>query len=173
MTSSQKQTHLRRKPTDRHDRPGSYSLTKSRGYALEQKRKRGARGSAVLAPHLVALEALATLLAAPATADDGWVAIASSPTHEQLDWDFGPDANTAIVKAINQCALIQKADDCFVLAASPDCVAVAWDAAEPLNRPHAASGSSPEAALQAARAAAGPEANDPTVVCTWFSLRGV
>lgn len=122
---------------------------------------------------LTALALFAILVAAPADADNGWVAIASSQTHEQLDWNFGADQNTAIVKAMNQCARIQKADDCLVLATSTDCVAVAWDLAEPLNRPYGASGATPEAAVLAAKAAAGPQANDPTVVCTWFAQRGI
>lgn len=131
------------------------------------------RGFRLAVIHALALSSCAVVIAAPAAADSRWVAIASSPTHEQLDWNFGPDENTAIFRALSQCARIQKADDCVVLATSPNCVAVAWDLAEPLNRPQGGSGETPEAALAAATGAAGPNANDPTVVCTWFSQWGV
>lgn len=102
-----------------------------------------------------------------ARADDGWVAAASSPSHEQLDWGYGPDQATAEITALTQCSQLQRADDCRLLASSPDCVAVVWDGDQPLNRAHGASGGGRDAVLRAAIAAAGPHANDPEVRCTW------
>ncbi len=106
--------------------------------------------------------------AAPAVADDGWVAVANSPNHEQQDWAYGPDQVTAEANVLAQCAVLQRADDCRVLAVSTDCVATAWDASEPLNRIYAGSGGGPEAAARGAIAAAGPYANDLQVRCTWW-----
>lgn len=103
------------------------------------------------------------------TAQYGWIAVASSPSRESLDWAYGPDRSAAHAKALNQCTHLQKANNCQVLASGPSCVAVAWDAAQPLNRPYAASSNSSHSAVQNAMAAAGPYANDPTVRCTWFS----
>lgn len=105
-------------------------------------------------------------VAAPAAhAAQGWVAVASSISHEQLDWAYGPSRANATANALNQCSQLQQANDCIVLAVSSDCVAIAWDAAEPLNRPHSGIGGRPAVALQAAAASAGPAANDPTVRC--------
>jgi len=107
--------------------------------------------------------------AAPsAWANDGWVAVANSPNHEQQDWAYGPDPNTAAANALAQCALLERADDCRVLAVSPDCVATAWDVSEPINRIYAGSGGGPEAAVRGVLAAAGPYANDVQVRCTWW-----
>lgn len=111
----------------------------------------------------------ATVAAAPtAYADDGWVAVANSPNHEQQDWAYGPDQVSAEANALGQCAVLQRADDCRILAVSTDCVATAWDVAEPLNRIYAGSGGGPEAAVRGAIAAAGPYANDVQVRCTWW-----
>ncbi|MEI8082583.1 MAG: DUF4189 domain-containing protein [Actinomycetes bacterium] len=116
----------------------------------------------------VALIAAALLTAPGASADDGWVAVANSPNHEQQDWGYGPDQATAESSALGQCALLQRAGDCRVLAVSTDCVATAWDVDEPLNRIHAGSGGGPEAAIRGAIAAAGPYANDVQVRCTYW-----
>jgi hypothetical protein len=101
-------------------------------------------------------------------ADDGWVAVANSPNHEQQDWAYGPDAATAAANALAQCTVLQRANDCRVLAVSTDCVATAWDVSQPLNRIYAGSGGGPEAAARGAISAAGPYANDLQVRCTWW-----
>jgi hypothetical protein len=112
---------------------------------------------------------VATVLTAPsARADDGWVAVANSPNHEQQDWGYGPDQVTAELNALAQCAVLERADDCRILAVSTDCVATAWDVSQPLNRIYAGSGGGPEAAARGALAAAGPYANDLQVRCTWW-----
>ena len=116
----------------------------------------------------VAMTVAAMWAAAPAVADDGWVAVANSPNHEQQDWAYGPDQFTAESNVLAQCAVLQRADDCRVLAVSTDCVATAWDVSEPLNRIYAGSGGGPEAAARGAIAAAGPYANDLQVRCTWW-----
>ncbi|MCB1263654.1 MAG: hypothetical protein KDB56_03515 [Mycobacterium sp.] len=109
------------------------------------------------------------MLTAPvAHPDDGWVAVANSPNREQQDFGYGPDQATAEANALAQCALLQRADDCRVLASSTDCVATAWDVSEPLNLLYAGSGGGPEAAALGAIAAAGPYANDVQVRCTWW-----
>ena len=111
----------------------------------------------------------ATVVTAPvAHADDGWVAVANSPNHEQQDWGYGPDQLTAEATALAQCAVLQRASDCRILAVSTDCVATAWDVSEPLNRIYAGSGGGPQAAALGAIAAAGPYANDLQVRCTWW-----
>ena len=116
----------------------------------------------------IAMTAAALCSAPPAVADDGWVAVANSPNHEQQDWAYGPDQFTAEANVLAQCAVLQRADDCRVLAVSTDCVATAWDVSEPLNRIYAGSGGGPEAAARGAIAAAGPYANDLQVRCTWW-----
>jgi hypothetical protein len=109
-----------------------------------------------------------SLLSAPrAYAYDGWVSVAASPSRESLDWGFGPDKQAAESSALAQCAELQHASNCVVLASSPGCVAVAWDDSQPLNRPYAAASSSSKIATQSALSAAGPAANDPSVRCTW------
>lgn len=110
----------------------------------------------------------AVLTAPSAHADDGWVAVANSPNHEQQDWGYGPDRVSAELNALAQCAVLERASDCRVLAVSTDCVATAWDVSEPLNRIYAGSGGGPEAAARGAIAAAGPYANDLQVRCTWW-----
>jgi hypothetical protein len=114
------------------------------------------------------LSAAAVLVAPDAHADDGWVAVANSPNHEQQDFGYGPDQATAEATALAQCAVLQRSSDCRVLAVSTDCVATAWDVSEPLNRIYAGSGGGPEAAARGAIAAAGPDANDLQVRCTWW-----
>lgn len=125
--------------------------------------RRNRRIGAVAAGVLVAVVA-----APPAQADDGWVAVANSPNHEQQDWAYGPDQVTAEARALAQCTVLERADDCRVLAVNTDCVATAWDVSEPLNRIYAGSGGGPEAAVAGAIAAAGPYANDVQVHCTWW-----
>ncbi|MDA0251926.1 MAG: DUF4189 domain-containing protein [Actinomycetota bacterium] len=117
---------------------------------------------------IVAATGAAVLMAPSSHADDGWVAVANSPNHEQQDWAYGPDQASAEANALAQCAVLQRADDCRVLAVSTDCVATAWDVSEPLNRIYAGSGGGPDAAVRGAIAAAGPYANDVQVRCTWW-----
>ena len=94
--------------------------------------------------------------------------MAASPSRESLDWASGPDRGVAESRALLQCAHLQQASNCLVLASGPDCVAVAWDAGEPLNRPYGAAAGSSQEAVVAAMSAAGFTANDPSVRCTWF-----
>ncbi len=61
------------------------------------------------------------LTAPPADADDGWVAVANSPNHEQQDWGW-PDQATAELNALTQCTMLQRASDCRVLSVSTDLV---------------------------------------------------
>ena len=107
-----------------------------------------------------------------ANADGGWVAAASSPSHEQVDFAWGIDQVTAEYRVLAQCAELQRAGDCLLLASGPDCVAVAWDGDQPINHAHGMSGGGPEVVLRAAMAAAGPHANDPDVRCSWFPHGG-
>ena len=116
----------------------------------------------------ITMAAASAVMAPSAHADDGWIAVANSPNHEQQDWAYGPDQATAEANALAQCTVLQRADDCRILAVSTDCVATAWDVAEPLNRIYAGSGGGPEAAVRGAIAAAGPYANDVQVRCTWW-----
>lgn len=97
-----------------------------------------------------------------------WVAVASSPTNEALDWDINVSRGAAEVNALQRCALLQRADDCLIVASGPNCVAVAWDVDEPLNRPHGAVADTPAAALGVAIASAGAFANDPEVRCSYL-----
>ena len=106
--------------------------------------------------------------ASASSPDDRWIAAASSPSHEQLDWGSGPDRDSAESVALAQCTQLQRANDCRLLASSPDCVAVAWDGAQPLNRAHGTSGGGPQVVMEAAIRAAGRYANDPAVRCSWF-----
>lgn len=119
-----------------------------------------------------AIAAAAAVVAVPtaprAHAQDGWVAVANSPSREQQDWAYGPDQATAAARALAQCTVLQRAGDCRVLAVSAACVATAWDASEPLNLIYAASGFGPDDAVRGAVAAAGPYANDVQVRCTWW-----
>lgn len=116
------------------------------------------------------LGSVSALVFAPIVkADAGWVAVAGSPSRESLDWAYGPDVFTAESKALAQCARLQNASNCVVLASSPACVATAWDVGQPLNRAYGATGLTTQEAVQAAMSAAGPYANDPTVRCTWFA----
>ena len=52
-----------------------------------------------------AISVAAALTAPIANADDGWVAVANSPNHEQQDWAYGPDAATAAANALAQCTV--------------------------------------------------------------------
>jgi hypothetical protein len=109
------------------------------------------------------------LTAAPSQADSGWVAVAKSPWTEALDWAGGAGPYGAEMQALQNCAVLQNASDCMVLASGPNCVAVAWDVAEPLNNAYGAIGDTPAAAISAAVAAAGPFANDPSVRCSYLT----
>lgn len=118
---------------------------------------------------IVGLTALAggVLLAAPAHADGGWVAAASSPSHEQMDFAWGIDQAAAESRVLAQCATLQRASDCLLLASGPDCVAIAWDGDQPINHAHGTSGGGREVVVQAAMAFAGPYANDIQSRCSW------
>src|SRR6185312_9413196 len=141
--------------------------------------KKTVRNTLVSAPPRVAVKKLAiaavagaclaaSALSVPlAHADaNGWVAAASSPSHEQLDWAWGPNQAVSESRAMAQCATLQRASDCRLLATGPDCVAVAWDADDPINHAHGASGGGREVVLRTATAAAGPHANDAEVRCS-------
>ncbi len=118
---------------------------------------------------VVCVMTTAAVCAPVARADYGWVAVAKSPARESLDWNINTSREAAETAALRQCAVLQNARDCALLASGPNCVAVAWDAAQPLNRAYAAAADTPAAALNAAVAAAGPFANDPDVRCSYFS----
>ncbi|WP_083453079.1 DUF4189 domain-containing protein [Mycolicibacterium goodii] len=107
----------------------------------------------------------------PAAADVGWIAVAKSPSHEALDWGGGPGSSKADAEAaaLQLCARLQPAGNCYVVASGPACVAVVWDVSEPLNLAFGGVGATPAAALSAAEAAAGPFANSPEVRCTYLS----
>jgi hypothetical protein len=111
------------------------------------------------------------LFANPAQADVGWVAVAKSPSRESLDWAAGPGRTQVDTEAqaLQNCTRLQRANDCSVLASGPNCVAVAWDGAEPLNHAYGAVGDTPAEAINAAVAAAGPLANGPEVRCSYTS----
>lgn len=107
--------------------------------------------------------------AAPvAHADDGWVAVANSPSHEQQDWGYGPNQAIAESNALAACAQNERASDCRVLASSPDCIATLYDAAQPINQLHAVSGGGPEVVKRGVQAAAGPNSADGQTRCTWW-----
>jgi hypothetical protein len=117
---------------------------------------------------LVCAAIVAAVFGAPiAHADTGWVAAASSPSHEQMDFGYGPTQGAAESRALAQCAQLQRADDCLLLASGPDCVAVAWDVDEPINHAHGVSGGGRDVVLRGAIAAAGPSANDASARCSW------
>lgn len=120
---------------------------------------------------VIALLAAIALVTVPpaAHAELGWLAVASSPSRAALDWYTGASRQSTESGALQQCAALQNADDCRILASGPNCVAVVWDAHQPLNRPHAVAADTSAAALTAAVAAAGAFANDPTVRCTYMS----
>ena len=105
--------------------------------------------------------------APPAYADGGWVAAANSPSHEQMEFAWGIDQGAAESRALAQCAQVERASDCQLLASGPDCLAVAWDVDEPINHAHGVSGGGREIVVQAAMAAAGPHANDINSRCSW------
>lgn len=104
-----------------------------------------------------------------AQAEYGWVAVAGSPSRESLDWDTNVNQEAAEYMALRRCAVLQRAGNCVIVASGPNCVAVAWDADEPLNHPYGAAADTPADALTAAVAAAGPFANDPSVRCSYQS----
>jgi hypothetical protein len=110
------------------------------------------------------------LCAAAAHADSGWAAIANSPSREEADYSWSPSATQAAAEAqaLQKCLVQENATDCRVVASGPDCAAIAWDGDEPLNHAHGGVGATPEEAIAAAVAAAGPYANDSAVRCSWF-----
>jgi hypothetical protein len=107
---------------------------------------------------------------APAHADSGWAAVANSPAREESDYSWSPSATQAAAEAqaLQKCLVQENATDCRVVASGPSCAAIAWDGDEPLNHAHRGVGATPEEAIAAAVAAAGPHANDPAVRCSWF-----
>lgn len=107
--------------------------------------------------------------AASARTASGWTAVAYSPSRESLDWNTNITQQAAEASALRQCAVLQNANNCRILASGPNCVAVAWDIGQPLNRPYGAAADTPAAALQSAISLAGPFANDPTVHCSYLS----
>lgn len=128
------------------------------------------RSAGQLSMNVVALLALITAAAGLPTAhaDSRWLAVASSLSREALDWNIGVSRQTAEIRALQQCAVLQEADDCRILASGPNCVAVVWDASQPLNRPFAVAADTSAAALSAAVASAGHFANDPSVRCSYM-----
>jgi hypothetical protein len=117
---------------------------------------------------VVAVVSAAGVLLAPfAHADDGWVAAASSPSHESSEKVWGLDQADAESRALAQCAVLERARACVLLASGPDCVAIAWDGDQPINHVHGASGGGRDVVIQAAMAAAGPYANDQSARCSW------
>lgn len=104
-----------------------------------------------------------------AQAEYGWVAVAGSPSRESLDWDINVSQDSAEYLALRRCSVLQRADNCVIVASGPNCVAVAWDVDEPLNHPYGAAADTPADAITAAVAAAGPFANDPSVRCSYQS----
>ena len=110
------------------------------------------------------------LTAPTAHADGGWVAAANSPSHEQMDWAWGPDLNQAAAEslALTRCGERERASDCQLLASGPDCVAIAWDGDQPINHAHGVSGGGTDVVIPGAMAAAGPHANNPEARCTWY-----
>lgn len=116
---------------------------------------------------VAAVSATSLLLAPVAYADDGWVAAASSPSHESSETVWGFDQADAEARALSQCAVLERARDCVLLASGPDCVAIAWDGDQPINHAHGASGGGRDVVIQAAMAAAGPHANDPSARWSW------
>ncbi len=126
----------------------------------------------------VASVGIVTAMAAPALAIDpaasaragyGWVAVANSSSRESLDWNTNFNQQAAETTALRQCTALQNANNCRILASGPNCVAVAWNTNQPLNRPYGTAADTPAAALNAAIAAAGAFANDPTVRCSYLS----
>lgn len=117
----------------------------------------------------IAAAGLATGPAASARTASGWTAVAYSPSRESLDWNTNITQQAAEASALRQCAVLQNANNCRILASGPNCVAVAWDIGQPLNRPYGAAADTPAAALNAAISLAGPFANDPTVHCSYLS----
>jgi hypothetical protein len=107
--------------------------------------------------------------AAPAHADHGWAAAANSPSREATDWSWSRNTSSfaAEAQALDKCAQRNNATDCQILASGPGCVAIAWDVDEPLNHAHGGVGDTPQEAINAAVAAAGIDANDPSARCSW------
>ena len=117
----------------------------------------------------IAVVATTAVVAAPtAEADDGWVAVANSPSHEQQDWGYGSNQATAESNALAACAQNERANNCRVLASSPDCIATLWDASQPINQLHASSGGGPDAVKLAVQSAAGLGSADGQTRCTWW-----
>ena len=81
-------------------------------------------------------------VSSPEHAGYGWVAVAKSPSRESLDWAGGRNTTQYAVEAeaLRNCAALENAGDCQVVASGPNCVAIAWDASEPLNFAYGALG---------------------------------
>jgi hypothetical protein len=90
----------------------------------------------------------------------------SKPTCPRIAPDL--DQAAAESKALQQCAELERASDCRLLASGPDCAATAWDVDQPINHAHGMSGGGPEVVVPAAMVAAGPHANNPEVRCAWY-----
>jgi hypothetical protein len=113
----------------------------------------------------------AALCAPQAHADPGvcigcWEAAANSPSKEQMDWGIGGNPDTAVSGVLAQCASLEHATDCQLLAVGP-CVGIAWDGDQPINHAHGAAADTRDAALAAAVAEAGHLANQPQSRCSW------
>jgi hypothetical protein len=113
----------------------------------------------------------AALCAPQAHADPGvcigcWEAAANSPSKEQMDWGIGSNPDAAISGVLAQCARREQATDCQLLAVGP-CVGIAWDGDQPINHAHGAAADSKDAAIAAAVATAGPQANGAQAHCSW------
>lgn len=100
-----------------------------RGDAVEI-RTMAAFGIAVV----ISQAALAIEPAASAHATDNWIAVANSPSREAPDWNNNVNRQAAETMALRLCAVLQKANNCRILTSGPNCVAVAWNADQPLNR---------------------------------------
>lgn len=121
----------------------------------------------ILCTAVAAVTVMGVAFAPAARADNGWVAAASSPSYEQVDFAWGINQLAAESRVLTQCAQVQRASDCVLLASGPDCLAIAWDVDEPINHAHGVSGGGRDVVVQAAVAAAGPYANDVASRCSW------
>jgi hypothetical protein len=83
-----------------------------------------------------------------------------------MDWRIGGNPEAAISGVLAQCASLEQANDCQLLAVGP-CVAVAWDGDQPINHAHGAAADTRDAALAEAVAEAGRLANQPESRCSW------
>jgi hypothetical protein len=74
-------------------------------------------------------------MAGATLADSGWAAIANSPSREEADYSWSPNATQAAAEAqvLQKCLVQEHATDCRVVASGPSCAAIAWDGDVPLN----------------------------------------